>query len=294
MRALHGIAASVAAGLFGASCGFWPVSPTSTGGEVLKNTEGAMGFRSRAFTLSPDGRWLLFSLKPDRPTEYRGDHELAGQQLDAHRIYDLRTQQAFGVRRTPEVDEWLKRTGVFFTNIGCWAEQPLRVYIWGGRSGGVEVEPGSESPTWRLVPADQVPCQWPRESHTPQQDTVLGEFRIGWEEKVLVIREREEGGRVYARYDPIPLIGSRVRIDGLALSDDGRSLAYVVDKPTGSFVGKQMGFFVSADSDSPPHKLAGRISDIQWGKGGWLYGNVMVDSGPEKAWAIARWKLLED
>jgi len=223
----------------------------------------------------------------------RPEHEIARSQLDAHRIYDLRTHKAIPIGRTPEIDEWLGRVSVF-TNIGCWAEQPLRAYVWGGRSGGVEVEPGSESPTWRLVPADQVPCQWPWDSYTPQRDTVLGEFRVTWEGKVLVIRDRKEGGRVYARYDPIPLIGSQVDIDELALSEDGRSLAYVVDKPTGSFVGNQTGFFISADSDSGPRKLAAPISDIQWGEGGWLYGSVQLESGPDRVRAIARWKLLDD
>ena len=293
LRISHLSGCSLATLLLSAACGFMPVSPTSTGAEVLENTQGAVRQQGRAFTISPDGRWLLFSLGLDMSQEFEDLTEVGRQQLDAHRLYDLWTRQAIPIRRTPEVDEWLELVEVFLPDGGCWAQAPLRVFVRDPTSGGAEVEPYSEPPTWTLVPARQAPCRSP-DFASVQRDTVLGAFHVGWEGKDLVIRGRRKPDRIYARYGPIPLIGSRVAVSELALSGDGRALAYAVDRPLGSFVGNDAGFFITEDSDSGPRSLATPISTLRWGPEGWLYAQAEVVGGSDPVQGIVRWKLRAD
>ncbi len=77
------------------SCVPRPVNPDETGGELLPDTEGYDYLGGNPFSLSPDGRWLLFSRSVDLAPlpASSGLEEIMLRDLSAYVLYDLALHQ---------------------------------------------------------------------------------------------------------------------------------------------------------------------------------------------------------
>lgn len=252
-----------------------PTSFHTTGGEALPGTESNYSLIGGAFSISPDGHWL-FSTNYD-PAIHEPTPAAA---IDHAYLLDLQTNRKSAIEFGDSARALLKREGVVAES-GCW--QGGLLYLRTAFRKSIRIDAAAAPLRWQA--GDRPPC----EADDRSPDNLIDIRRDG--EHVAVIHR--PGGRILATYSPLPLIGTKVQIDNVITSHDGRFVSYRVTRPLGSFTGNSAAWLVDLkDNHASPILLAGTSGTIRFSPAN---DAVLVQTrdrnAGERRWIIARWRL---
>lgn len=274
------------------SCGPAYVAPEHTGGELLPDTESWDDFGADPFSVSPDGRWLMFvqseGLEPAPRSDFGGRML---RYLSAYVVYDLVRLEATRVALGSDVGDTFTRMGGGFLPTGCWipeaegwrAAVPLRGQY-------LIADPEAERPEWIVADAepyafsDLCPLEVPEEA-----PGVVGRFRVAESAgKRISIVDAEDTETVLATHRASWFPGMDITLRRLRLAPEGTRLAYDVGSTFGSLGGRSTAFVISYDDGNEPVALASSVYGFQWGGDDTtLYAAV----AGEGARGLYRWRL---
>ncbi|NNG15662.1 MAG: hypothetical protein HKM89_04210 [Gemmatimonadales bacterium] len=284
------------------SCGPGPLDPRVTGGQLLPGTEGVEYFGGRPFSISPDGRWLLFAKAlADEAADAPDDLEsLMLRQLQAFVLYDLDELEGTPVALSAGTRELVASGSAFLPDGGCWIPddgetrggQRGRVVITDEFGRYVGVDPDAAQPAWEVIESEPFAYgeYCPREDNARSEPETVGPFQIAHAGgRLVIIVDARDPHKVFAMHRAPKFPGMRLMLGDVQLTEDGWRLAYTVTPNFGSFVGNARGFVVSYGA--PPERptvLAAPIHALRWAPDG---STVYADVEHEGQTAIYRWRL---
>jgi len=277
-----------------ASCGPGPLDPTTTGGQLLPGTQGVEYLGGRPFSISPDGRWMLFSKLPDdaRPAGSEDLEQLTLRQLESFVLYDLEQREGTPVGVSDGVRDLAAAGGAVLVDGGCWVPDEDAVVVGNEFGRYLGVRPIVPQPRWEAIASEPFAfrdrCRH-EDGSRPEPGTV-GPFHIAHAGgRLIIIVAADDPHRVFAVHRAPRFPGMGVHLGNLRLTADGWRLAYTVTPHLGSFVGNARGFVVSYDA--PPERptvLGSPVHAIEWGPdGSTVYADVERNGQP----GIYRWRL---
>ncbi|MDH3271232.1 MAG: hypothetical protein OEN56_07870 [Gemmatimonadota bacterium] len=273
------------------ACGGGPTDPGSTGGELLRGSEGVDYLGGRPFSFSPEGRWMVFSTRPPGEEGFLEAYTIP--KLETYVRYDTRTLEGTKVEVSEELRDSLGPDASMLFDGGCWipVDGGWRVVLRDAFSRALGFDPEAPGPEWRTVEVDRSTLaeRCPFEDPLTGGSVTLGRFRVdGGNSKHITIVDSRAPDRVLASH--------RTRAPGRTLllgearpSPDGRRLAYTVSPNFGTFVGRARMYVVSVEeSGGAPQALASSVFALRWADAGeGLYAHVRA-GGVD---AIYRWRI---
>lgn len=285
---------AIAVLLVTAACGE-PVDPATTGGQRLTGTGGVDYLGGQPFSLSPDGRWMLFSTRPATDSVRDSDdlRAILLQKLGTYVLYDLTRLEG-----TPVVvgqalrDSINENRGVLFDG-GCWLPAQVGSVVglrdtWGNV---IATDPRATEPMWTTseIDRDTYGEHCPSEDRLTGETVTVGPFRIeGTRTSEITIRDAHDAGLVYAVHRTrFPL--RTLLVEEARLSPDGRRLAYSVSANFGSFIGHAKVLLISAHAPhDEPALLASAVYALRWSNDG---SQLFADVPFEGQSAVYRWRV---
>ncbi len=274
-------------------------SPEVTGGRLITGTQGLDYLGGRSFSLSPDGRWVLFArdtvLEP--PAWDQTFEEMARRTLEAYMILDMEGGGAARLQLGEDVVAFLKREVSVHHRGGCWVPsgQGWQASLGWAIDGHLGFEPNLEGPRWRIVPADR---DLVRESCRFNERYVSGPVRVGpflivepRGERVLIV-DGDRPERVAAEHRA-PLIAGGVSISDITLSPDGTRISYIVNTEAFGFARNSEGYVLGSIAGEPQlHFLSPHVSTMRWTPNS---ASLLANArGADGRRAIFRWSLPPD
>jgi len=275
-----------------ASCGPGPLDPRTTGGQLLPGTEGVEYLGGRPFSVSPDGRWMLFSKPLAEAADAAGDLEaFTLRQLEAFVLYDLNQLEGTPVGLSAGAREFVASGAAVLPDGGCWMPDG-RVVVRNEFGRYLGIDPAADRPEWQVIEsepfADRGHCS--REDRTWQESESVGPFRIVHARgRVVIIVDANDPHTLFAMHRAPKFPGMGIFVDDVHLSLDGWRLAYTITPHLGSFAGSSRGFVVSYDAPpNHPMVLGSPVHAMQWAPdGSTIYADIVHDGQT----AIYRWRL---
>jgi hypothetical protein len=255
----------------------------------------------RPFSVSPDGRWMLFAKASANGADTSSDldsHTL--QQLQAFVLYDLDDLVGTPVEIGAGVRERIASGSAILPDGGCWipddGEGPGgsagRVVITDAFGRYLGVDPNAAPPAWELIESERFAYRehCPREDHAQHGPETVGPFHIAHAAgRLVIIGDAHNPHKVYAIHRAPKFPGMGLILGDVHLTDDSWRLAYTVTPNFGSFVGNARGFVVSYDA--PPERptvLAAPVHALGWDPDG---STVYASVEHEGQSGIYRWRL---
>jgi hypothetical protein len=273
------------------SCGPGPLDPGVTGGQLLPGTEGVDYLGGRPFSLSPDGRWMLFSKPPaaDAPSDLES---LMLRQLHAFVLYDLDELKGTPVELSDGAREFVASGAAMLPGEGCWIPNDDRVVISNEFGRYLGVDPDAARPAWEVIESEPFAYgeYCPGEDNTQMEPETLGPFQIAHARgRMVIIVDAHDPHKVFAMHQAPKFPGMGLLLGDVRLTHDGWRMVYTITPNFGSFVGNARGFVVSYDAP-PEHPmiLASPVHALRWSPDG---STVYADVEHEGQAAIYRWRL---
>jgi hypothetical protein len=273
------------------SCGPGPLDPRTTGGQLLPDTEGLDYLGGNPFSISPDGRWLLFS-KPIIDTA-EGAEDLESftlRQLQTFVLYDVTLLEGTPVGLSAGARELVASGAAVFPDGGCWVDGRVVVHNEFGRYLGID--PTAARPEWQAIESEAFAFRehCPREDKMWREPETVGPFHIAHARgRLVIIVDAHDPRKVFAMHRAPRFPGMKLFIGDVRLSVDGWRLAYTITPHFGSFAGNSRGFVVAFDAPPDhPMVLGSPVHAIRWApEGSAIYADVVHDGQP----GIYRWRL---
>ncbi len=276
-----------------ASCGPGPLDPGTTGGQLLPGTEGLDYLGGHPFSISPDGRWLLFS-KPivDAADGAEDLESFTLRQLQTFVLYDVTLLEGTPVGLSAGARELVASGAAVFPDGGCWIPDGGRVVVHNEFGRYLGIDPAADQPEWQAIESEPFAYRGPcsRDDKAWQESETVGPFHIAHARgRLVIIVDAHDPRKVFAMHRAPRFPGMKLFIGDVRLSVDGWRLAYTVTPHFGSFAGNSRGFVVSFDAPPDhPMVLGSPVHAIRWAPdGSTIYADVVHDGQS----AIYRWRL---
>lgn len=279
------------------SCGPGRLDPEQSGGELLSGTEGVDYLGGRSFSVSLDGRWLLFSQDtvsgPPNPSSGLG--ELALRQLEAYELYDLAGHRPVPVGVGDGARDFVMAGESLLAQGGCWAphERSSLAVVQDAYGRYLGVDPLAAHPEWIVIEGDPFAFR----EYCTQEELLwsaagtIGRFSIAeFRGSQVTIVDADDSEVVLATH-PAPRVLGEVAIGHVRLSPDGRRLSYVISTMVAGFLRATHGFVISRDGEGGEVTiLASSVATVRWGpEDSTVYAHVNRDG--DRRSAIYRWSF---
>jgi hypothetical protein len=265
-----------------------------TGGQLLPGTEGVEYLGGKPFSLSPDGRWMLFSKQsPEDAADAASDLEsLMLRQLRAFVLYNLDELEGTPVELSDGAREFVASGAAILPGGGCWIPDEGHVVIHNEFGRYLEVDPDAARPEWKVIESEPFVYEesCPREGNTQMEPKTMGPFQIAHAGgRMVIIVDVHDPHKIFATHRAPKFPGMGLLLGDVHLTHDGWRMAYTITPNFGSFVGNARGFVVSYDAP-PEHPmiLASPVHALRWSPDG---STVYADIEHEGQAAIYRWRL---
>lgn len=258
----------------------------------IPGTLGAAPVAGRPFSLSPSGRYLLYL------REFGGAVPLLDgperRDLPAtYRLVDLRdlTTRQPPPLRPEQLDALLAPGAVHLLTAGCWLADGDRVSVSTDEPRHLVLDAGAATLDWQVIERDAlrpVPrCPLPQPP--PRSPFTVGAFVVDQGSgQGLVVRVANDPTRRLLQLEAG--IGEYV-VTAAQAAPDGRRLALLYTRATGSFVGRQLAVLIDAgDGAVPVRQLGQGFSQLAWtpdGRGLIAFGR----RDGERLWGLYRLTL---
>lgn len=248
------------------------IDPNSTGGTKLEGTSDIWLSGDYNFSISPKGNWILFqSNEGDSFSPVYVLLDIATQTRNEI-VFSQRAEELTQDARGPYKLE--------FDLVGCWDEDESKVFV-----------PSSDLQTLFYAEIGVSTVQW-----NVLEDVSREKFRQYYEcpelssntSSIIQIKNMSDrevqlvdvrnSEKIVARHRT-GVTTSRIIVDGLSISPDGKWLSYVVHQFRGSFVGASQGYIVDLTSPTAVHPRL--LADPVFGPARW-------DSSSHMVYAVAR------
>jgi hypothetical protein len=274
-------------------------SPEVTGGRLVTGTEGLDYLGGLSFSLSPDGRWVLFARDTIlEPPEWDATfEEMARRTLEAYVILDLEGGEAARLQVGEDVTAFHEREVSVHHRGGCWVPsgQGWQASLGWAIGGHLGFDPSVKGPRWRILPGDR---DLVRESCGYDDRYVSGPVRVGpfliaehRGGRVLIV-DADRPERVVAEHRA-PLVAGGVSISDITLSPDGTRISYIVNTESFGFARNSEGYVLGSIGEEPQlHFLSPHVSTMRWAP-----DNVSLLAnarGADGRTGIFRWSLPPD
>lgn len=275
------------------ACGPGQVAPEETGGELLAGTEAYDFLQSHDFSVSPDGRWLLFARNatpgPPPPGLDLVGHML--RDLSAYLVYDLSRRKATRVVLGPEARDVALRYEFYLPTGGCWVPKGDGWWAAVALPGQYLIaDPDVPNPEWAVD--DTEPYGY--RDHCPLDirwavPEVLGRFRFAERGgRRISIVDAEDTEVVLARHRAPWLPWTDISLSRIRLAPGGTHVAYAATAAFGSFAGRTTAFVLPSEAGPGPTALASEVGTVRWGVDDTtLYATVVGERGR----GIYRWRV---
>lgn len=271
------------------------MGPGQTGGELLPSTEGYDYLGGYPFSVSPDGRWLLFSRSSDLEPVVGSDLEATTlRSLSAYVLYDLSRAEGIRVGLSAQMPEFVRRIeGAFVPDGGCWIPHAdgWRPALDGAGGQYLSADPTATSPEWVLIDSEPYAygeyCPAANNLMSPQ---TLGRFRIvEVQGRRVRIVDAEDSEIVLASHRAPMFPGTDIVMSRPRLSPSGDRLGYATTSVFGSLARPSRAFVLSSTAPGVgPVPLASSVEAIRWGgDDSTIYAGVRGDG----IRGIYRWRL---
>jgi len=276
-----------------ASCGPGPLDPRATGGQLLPGSEGLDYLGGNPFSISPDGRWLLFAKPIVDAADGADDLEaFTLRQLEAFVLYDLNQLEGKPIGLSAGAREFVASGAAVFPDGGCWIPDGDRVVVHNEFGRYLGIDPAADQPEWQAIDSEPFAYRGycSREDKTWQESESVGPFRIAHARgRLVIIIDAHDPRKVFAMHRAPKFPGMGIFVDDVHLSLDGWRLAYTITPHFGSFAGNSRGFVVSYDAPPDhPMVLGSPVHAMQWAPdGSTIYADIVHDGQT----AIYRWRL---
>ena len=271
-------------------------SPDVTGGQLVAGTEELDYLGGSSFSLSPDGRWLLFARDTvSEPLGWEATlQDFFRRTYESYVLLDLETGDTVRFGLAEDVVALLDREVSIHRRGGCWVptadgwQGSLGMAI----DGHLGFVPGAGEALWRILPADDDVVRASCGVIVPHvsRPVRIGDFLIEevFGERVRIV-DAADPDRVLADHRATRLIG-HVAISDVHLSPDGTRLAYVVHTESFGFARDSQGYVLEVTPEGPrTHFLSPRLSAPRWAADGTaLFANAWDANGRP---AVFRWSM---
>ncbi len=240
--------------------------PLETGATLLPGTEGASYMTGDPFSISPSSGWILFA----RDEERVADADVATMSLGwlrSYVLYDREARRAVPLEADAErISAYFEQWGSLLQDAGCWPTE-AEVVLRSAFGSYLELHADRTPREWRVSERERFSLS----SACPPRPEPEERFRR-WGAFVVEHTSRD-GIRIRQADDPSKVFAEHrgrwpwqsVVLGDVALSPDGRALAYVVSRALGSWVGAPVAYVVSADAGrGSPRALGGPTLALRW------------------------------
>ncbi len=258
-------------------------APGPTSIERLAGTDDVSPIGDQAFSISPDGRWLLY------PSS-RGNI-LA----PAYTLYNIERRQATGISLSARVQELAAQGRGPLGRAGCWEPDSTHVVLPGDRILFV-ADPRSAPPRWDVnesVSVTEFRRYYDCKGTSPESGTIVRPLTVSPREVNIV--SAADPGRVLARHQASRADVDRILIRFPTLSQNRQRLSYVVIEYGGSFLIASRGYVLNLNSAAAqkPLLLADHVlGPVLWSPDGvFAYACTSESRGAK---AIYRWRAIDE
>jgi hypothetical protein len=258
-------------------------APGAISTDRLVGTDDVSPIGDQAFSISPDGKWLLY------PSS-RGNI-LA----PAYVLYNVEKRQATRISLSAKVQALAAQGRGPLGRAGCWEPDSTRVFLPGDRILFV-ADPRPAAPRWDVnesVSVTEFRRYYDCKGTLPEPGTIVRTVTVSPREVKIV--SATDPGRVFASHRATRADVDRVLIRFPTVASNRRSLSYVVIEYGGSFLIASTGYVLNLTSAAAQKPLL--LADHVLGPVLWSPDAVFAyacTSESRGAKAIYRWRMIDE